>query len=113
MQRPPAINCHAAPKRMLVHSRPLNPGRDDSQRRTQRMPNPAACCPCRNRGLRPSRIHVVLPRLNEVEGTWKYWHRATSSASEIEFGAHARQHLQRQPQHISEMQSAHMLTNNH
>ena len=23
MQRPPAINCHAAPKRMLVHSRPL------------------------------------------------------------------------------------------
>ena len=57
-QRPPAINRHAAPKRMLVHSRPLNPGRDDSQR----MP---ACCLCRTRG-RHSRVHVVFPRLNEL-----------------------------------------------
>ena len=63
MQRPPAINRDAAPKRMLVHSRPLNPGRDDSQR----MPNLAACCPCRTRGRRPSRVHVVFARLNEVE----------------------------------------------
>ena len=65
MRRPQAINRHAAPKRimMLVHSGPLNPGRDDSQR----MPNPAACCPCRTRGRRPSRVQVVFPRLNEVE----------------------------------------------
>ena len=63
MQWPPAINRHAAPKRMLVHSRPLNPCRDDSQR----MPNQAACCLCRTRGCRPSQVHVVFPRLNEVE----------------------------------------------
>ena len=63
MQRQQAINRHAAPKRMLVHSRPLNPGADDSQQ----MPNLVACCPCSTRGRRPSRVHVVFPRLNEVE----------------------------------------------
>jgi hypothetical protein len=43
MQRPPAINRHVAPNRMLVHSRPLNSCRDD----------PAACCQC-SKGEAPS-----------------------------------------------------------
>ena len=78
-----AINHHAAPKRMLLHSpsRPFHPNCDGSRR----MPIPGACSPDLQG---PVVAPLPGPRSPSTpQRTWKYWHRANPSADAIEFRA--------------------------
>jgi hypothetical protein len=92
MQRQPTINHHTAPRCMLVHSSPCNPCRDDSQE----MPNTEVCCAC-STGVVPQwqQPYPDPCSLFTSQWTWKLenWQSITSSAPEIKFWAHVKQHL--------------------